>query len=298
MFCKKCGFQLPDDTKYCPKCGEKVNGTVVDVPPTVSPQNSSINNVNRINNQSNSGSGQDNLQFWQRSWFMWLCLFLFPPIGIIICYINRERHSKWKIICGVFAILFLVGFFVPKSERNSTQQASTNIETQQTKSTSNVSTKVHTDLATFPENIDGIRAYVISAIDEKYKSKTDVDIAPSTNTPGGYLVEVTINSNDLDLEYSKNMARNVIVATYDAVYEKNLPVIYVSYQTRPEQGNRVFILGIGKNVASKVDRDKWNLHSGNTAFSTEEIISFARKNQEQAITADGKTHFENRCFMK
>ena len=157
---------------------------------------------------------------------------------------------------------------------------------------------VRTKLTAPPENIDEINRYILSAIEEKYQSKTTVDVDQSTNTPGGYLVEVTTVSDDLNLDQSKNMSRDVIVAMYDAVYEKNLPVIYVSFCTENVQGKRLFIMGIGKNVADKVSRDKWNIHSGNTPFSVDEIINFARSNQEQAITSDGKTHFENRCFLK
>ena len=75
----------------------------------------------------------------------------------------------------------------------------------------------------FPNSIDDIESYILSFMDDKYKSTTTIDVDTSTNTPGGYIVVVTTTSNDLGLESSKTMARNVIVATYNAIYEKIFP---------------------------------------------------------------------------
>ena len=64
---------------------------------------------------------EQQLQFWQKSWFMWLCLIFLTPIGIIICYINRERHPQWKAICGIFAVLLIIGVVLPKDDVNPKQ---------------------------------------------------------------------------------------------------------------------------------------------------------------------------------
>lgn len=203
-------------------------------------------------------------------------------------------------VCIYFSILVILCLSIIGCGKESNPNSSS--EPQKAAATNEVAKSipfdVRTKLTASPENLDGINGYILSAIEDKYQSKTTVDVEQSTNTPGGYLVEVTTVSDDLNLEQSKNMSRDVMLAMYDAIYEKNLPVIYVSFRTENAPGKRLFIIGIGKNVAGKINRDKWNIHSGDAPFSVDEMINFARSNQEQAITSDGKTHFENRCFLK
>lgn len=74
---------------------------------------------------------QQELKFWQKSWFMWVCLIFFCPVGIVLCYLNRERHPRWKLICGVFAVLFVIGIAAPKND-NKTATTPTTQTTQQT----------------------------------------------------------------------------------------------------------------------------------------------------------------------
>lgn len=75
----------------------------------------------------------ENLRFWQKSWFMWLCLLFFTPVGIVLCYLNRERHPKWKLICGIFLILFVIGVAAPRKEPSvvTTQQVTQQTEQKQ-----------------------------------------------------------------------------------------------------------------------------------------------------------------------
>lgn len=249
-------------------------------------------------------SEKDNTHFWDKQCFLWFSLIFIYPLGLALLWFNTDcdKDLKKKMSIG-FGIIFLAVllFNTGKSDEkvNTQPQVAVTSTTNSTKATpAETTTDISNKLAAFPDSIEGTKEYIISAIDDKYKGKANIDVSPSTNTQGGYLIEVTITANDLNLEQSYMMARNVIVATYDAVYEKNLPVIYVSYRTEDERGKRIFIIGIGKNVADKVSRDKWNVHTGNNVFSPDGVISFARSNQEQAISEDGKTHFENRCFIK
>ena len=72
------------------------------------------------------------LKLWQKSWFMWLWLILFTPVGLVLCYLNRERHSRWKLICGVFAVLFIIGMAAPKNDtKTATQNTTQTTQTQQ-----------------------------------------------------------------------------------------------------------------------------------------------------------------------
>ncbi len=75
---------------------------------------------------------QEQLKFWQKSWVMWVCLILFAPVGIVLCYLNRERHPKWKIICGIFLVLFLIGLASPKNNNTNTNTTTQTAQTAQT----------------------------------------------------------------------------------------------------------------------------------------------------------------------
>lgn len=63
---------------------------------------------------------------------MWLMLIFFCPVGIILCYVNRERHPHWKVICGVFLVLFVIGLMSPKHDepKPSNSSGSSKIEQQ------------------------------------------------------------------------------------------------------------------------------------------------------------------------
>lgn len=80
---------------------------------------------------------KEELKLWQKSWFMWLWLILFTPAGIILCYLNRERHPKWKIICGVFLVLFVIGMAAPKNNTPKTTQTTQSTQTQEAKKVEN-----------------------------------------------------------------------------------------------------------------------------------------------------------------
>ena len=272
MFCQRCGAKISKNMIKCPHCG-----------------------------------GNIFVQEKKPMFKLYLALLFLPMLAVPYMWIARDdidkdMKKKLSIAAGIWLLIAL--FYPTKSTRTETPQPVVTTQTMQTETKVNnspaqaqVQEDIRAKLVDFPESIDGIESYIISAIDDKYKNATTIDVDPSTNTPGGYIVAVTITSNDLGLESSKAMAKNVIVATYNAIYEKNLPIIYVSYQTETDRG-RLFIMGIGKNIAEKAGREKWNIHSNSSSFSVDELVDFARINQNQAITSDGKTHFENRCFMK
>ena len=80
-------------------------------------------------------SEQVELKFWQKSWFMWFCLIFLCPIGIILCYVNRERHPHWKVICGVFLVIFVIGLAAPRNDTSKTATQAQTTQTQQQKET-------------------------------------------------------------------------------------------------------------------------------------------------------------------
>lgn len=47
----------------------------------------------------------EEVKWHQKSWLMWICLILIPPIGLLLLFLSRERHSKWKFIAA-FGLLW------------------------------------------------------------------------------------------------------------------------------------------------------------------------------------------------
>ena len=112
MFCPKCGAQLEEGSVFCDSCGTKLES------------GSSERRVTSSRRKSGNQLGEnENLKFWQKSWVMWVCLLFLTPVGIILCYMNRERHTHWKVICGVFAVLVLVGIMLPDGDNNTAREA-------------------------------------------------------------------------------------------------------------------------------------------------------------------------------
>ena len=133
MFCPKCGANLPDGTKFCSNCGANVDTTVPNAPQSVPSNNQPVSNTYQQNTNSphgwnNGPHNQEDLKFWQKSWFMWVCLIFFTPLGLILCYVNRDRHPKWKIICGVFIVLLGIGALTSTNDK---QNQKTNSTTQE-----------------------------------------------------------------------------------------------------------------------------------------------------------------------
>lgn len=47
----------------------------------------------------------EEVKWYQKSWLLWVCLIFIPPIGLLLLFLTRERHPKWKII-GVAGLLW------------------------------------------------------------------------------------------------------------------------------------------------------------------------------------------------
>lgn len=75
---------------------------------------------------------QEPLKFWQKSWVMWICLIFLCPLGLVLCFLNRERHPRWKIIMAVFAILFAIGVANGGNKEDSHQATAPTSQAQQT----------------------------------------------------------------------------------------------------------------------------------------------------------------------
>lgn len=74
-FCKYCGEQIDKECFVCPKCGRQIININ---------NNQEKNKSNNINNKS---------KIYEQTWFMWVMLIFFAPIGIIFMW---KFHPEMK----------------------------------------------------------------------------------------------------------------------------------------------------------------------------------------------------------
>ena len=95
-FCKFCGGEIEKDAIVCIKCGRQ------------------LKSVEKVEKKAQEPKGNKNTneenKFYTQTWFMWLMLVLFAPIGIFLMW---EFHDEMKkdikiILTIVFAIFFLI----------------------------------------------------------------------------------------------------------------------------------------------------------------------------------------------
>ena len=103
------------------------------------------------------------MKWYNKSWIMWACLIFFTPIGLILLYINRERHPKWKIIAGCSIAWFIIALSSPShkvpQETPAPKQEIAQQEQQHTQSpTASKADEIKTAVAGVikPENIETI----------------------------------------------------------------------------------------------------------------------------------------------
>ncbi len=94
-FCKFCGEKIDKECIVCPKCGRQLQN-VKDI------QDNKIESKEIDNNNKS--------KFYEQTWFMWIMLIIFAPIGIFFMWkFHPEMKKKTKIILtAVFAILFII----------------------------------------------------------------------------------------------------------------------------------------------------------------------------------------------
>jgi len=106
-YCKHCGQLIPKESIVCPKCGRQLKTAME-------------NKVNK-EKQSIETRYEDN-KFYIKTWFMWIMLILFAPLGILLMWkFHPEIKKNVKIIITIiFSILFIVIFSNIDSEDIST----------------------------------------------------------------------------------------------------------------------------------------------------------------------------------
>ena len=90
-FCKFCGEKIDKESIVCPKCGRQLE----------KPKHKENEEVK---------SEVKEIKFYEKSWFMWLTLIFFAPVGIFVMFkFNNKLSKSIKIILSiVFGFIFLV----------------------------------------------------------------------------------------------------------------------------------------------------------------------------------------------
>ena len=105
-FCKFCGKEIDKDSIVCPKCGRQLHAIKKEEV-----------NTNSIDEKD------DNTKFYTQTWFMWVMLIFFAPVGIFFMWkFHPEMKKNTKIILTIiFVIFFLLVFSSSDNSETSTE---------------------------------------------------------------------------------------------------------------------------------------------------------------------------------
>ena len=115
-FCKFCGEQIDKESIVCPKCGRQL-------------QNIKDKQANKTDNKEVNNVAKS--KFYEQTWFMWVMLIFFAPVGIFFMWkFHPEMKKNTKIILTVvFAILFIIIMVSSGSETDDNSGSTTKYET-------------------------------------------------------------------------------------------------------------------------------------------------------------------------
>lgn len=115
-FCKFCGEQIDKESIVCPKCGRQL-------------QNIKDKQENKTDNKEVNNVAKS--KFYEQTWFMWVMLIFFAPVGIFFMWkFHPEMKKNTKIILTiVFAILFIIIMASSGNETDDNSGSTTKYET-------------------------------------------------------------------------------------------------------------------------------------------------------------------------
>lgn len=115
-FCKFCGEQIDKENIVCPKCGRQLQN--------IKDKQENKTDNKKVNNVAKS-------KFYEQTWFMWVMLIFFAPVGIFFMWkFHPEMKKNTKIILTiVFAILFIIIMASSGSETDDNSGSTTKYET-------------------------------------------------------------------------------------------------------------------------------------------------------------------------
>ena len=147
MFCQHCGSELENGAKFCGNCGapiasvaqndnvQQVNqGTPIAAPvvdkPTPVEGSVSLDKDERQDTSVSVVPSRPVKKWWQKTWFAWVLLFVFPPIGIVLLWVNGIHGKIARVIISlIFALAFIGAVSDDKTPSSNSQTSSTSAVT-------------------------------------------------------------------------------------------------------------------------------------------------------------------------
>ena len=116
MLCPRCSTPVPVGNKYCTECGYKIVQTTDELA-SFKQQSQSKSVPATIQSQDSLVSANVQKRFWNKTWFAWLMLFVFWPIGIFLLWKNQLYGKLPRIVITVlFCLIGLTSWFMPSQK--------------------------------------------------------------------------------------------------------------------------------------------------------------------------------------
>lgn len=127
MFCQTCGQPINEGEKFCGNCGAPQKNTLPKV------KNSSNNNGTQKSHEQPlpvhmrklppfQNEDKQSKKFYDKTWFMWLMLFIFGPVGIFLLWKKSKIGIIGKILITFISLLFFIGFYIAPKKESPSQQ--------------------------------------------------------------------------------------------------------------------------------------------------------------------------------
>lgn len=118
--CPSCGTE--SDSKFCPNCGTQMpkeiksetpapnpEQIVSEIPTPKMPQSPNVGQPNQEGFNQTIQANQKKEPFYKKLWFCVLMVFLVPPVGIALMWVNKQPESKTpRIVLTILAALFII----------------------------------------------------------------------------------------------------------------------------------------------------------------------------------------------
>ena len=182
----------------------------------------------------------ENVKWYRKSWCMWTALFFFPLLGLVLLFLNRDKHTRWKLI-AVFGVLWLILMLIPKNNHKELPQPAPVTKQQ--------------EIAVTEEN-EGNKATIKKAIESKLGDKAK-NITVSETPNRTYKVGFDMDAASEDVDAAKNAAVSTIKAIAPfmllAVEQYRVTLLHggtelaaVTYGTKPSGMEGYYITRNGK----------------------------------------------------
>lgn len=70
-----------------------------------------------------NAENQEKVAWYDKPWVMYVCLVFFPPAGLVLLFLNREKYKSWKKIGAVGLVWMILGFGFSQSGKEEREAA-------------------------------------------------------------------------------------------------------------------------------------------------------------------------------